>query len=139
MEGGVYILLDIYFFEHLLISIAFLLSTIITWRLRKKVACEEEFKALTYISLGFFVGFIFYLLGGFAGAYIYQLPILPLRLHEEGIMPSQAAHIVFLYNTVFKAIYLIALYTALLLVAYGVNKLINQRCREPPAEVEEGE
>lgn len=139
MEGGVYILLDIYFFEHILTSIAFLLPTIITWRLRKKVACEDEFKALTYISLGFFVGFIFYLLGGFAGAYIYQLPILPLRLHEEGLSPQQAAHVTFLYNTLFKAIYLVALYTALLLAAYGVNKLINQRCREPPATVEEQE
>lgn len=128
MDGGAYLLLDVYFFEHLLTSIAFLLPTIVTWRLRKRVACEDEFRALTHVSLGFFVGFVFYLLGGFAGAYLYQLPILPLRLQEEGLTPSQAAHVAFLYDVLFKAVYLVALYTALLLVAYGVSKLVNQRC-----------
>ena len=139
MDGGVYLLLDVYFFEHLLFSIAYLIPTVITWRLKKRTECEAEFRALNYISLGFFVGFIFYILGGLAGAYIYQIPILPLKLHQEGVPAETAARVAFLYNIVFKAIYLIAVYTSLLLVAYGLYKMLNERCRETLGEKTEEE
>ncbi len=128
MEPSLQAAVTAYFIERLLIAIAFLLPLIVSYRLEKRARCPAEASALKKISLGFAVGFSFYLVGGFAAAYIYGLPVLPVLLHERGIPLDKAAAIATLYHIAFTAIYLVALYTSLLLVAYGVYKLVTERC-----------
>lgn len=128
MEPSLQAAVTAYFIERLLIAIAFLLPLIVSYRLEKRARCPAEANALKKISLGFAVGFSFYLVGGFAAAYIYGLPVLPVLLHERGIPIEKAAAIATLYHIAFTAIYLVALYTSLLLVAYGVYKLVTERC-----------
>lgn len=125
MEASIIALLP-YFIEHLIISTAFLIPLLTTQWLRSS-RLKHKSKPLTYIQIGFSIGFLANIIGGFLGAFIVQLPLLPLRLHQEN-MPSQLiAYKVFLYNIVFKAIYIASLFASLLLVEYGIYRLILEK------------
>ncbi|RLE63141.1 MAG: hypothetical protein DRJ47_09785 [Thermoprotei archaeon] len=114
--------LHIYFLERLIISLAFLIPLIITWWLRN-TRLKEKSGPLTYMLIGFSVGFLINIIGGLLGAYVYQLPLLPLHLHQEGLPAQAMAYKIFFYNTTFKVIYIASLFASLLLVEYGIYKL----------------
>ena len=84
---------------------------------------KEKSGPLTYMLIGFSVGFLINIIGGLLGAYVYQLPLLPLHLHQEGLPAQAMAYKIFFYNTTFKAIYIASLFASLLLVEYGIYKL----------------
>ena len=119
------ILLHMYFLERLIISIAFLIPLVITWWVAQKYSLKGRFRPLTYILLGFSIGFLTNIAGGLLGAYIYQLPLLPLHLRQEGFSAQLIAYRLFLYSTVFKVVYIASLFVSLLLIGYGIYKLIS--------------
>jgi len=118
METSIIALLP-YFIEHLIISMAFLIPLLITQWLRLKY----KSKPLAYIQIGFSIGFLANIVGGFLGAFIFQLPLLPLKLHQEGLHSQLIAQKVFLYNMAFKALYIVSLFVSLLFIEYGIYRL----------------
>jgi len=116
------ITLHMYFLERLIISAAFLVPFLITWWLRS-TRLKGKSRSLDYILIGFSIGFLANVIGGFIGAYICQLPLLPLRLHQEGMPTHLMAYTMFLYSTIFKIVYIGSLFVSLLLVEYGIYKL----------------
>lgn len=120
--------LHAYFLTKLLEATAFLIPFIVVHRLKSRAKCPSEYKALHITATGFLVGFTFYLIGGAAAAYIYKLPILPLILREMGYTAQQAVQIYIIYNVVFTAVFLSILYASLLIAAYGIHKLLTERC-----------
>ncbi len=119
------IALHTYFLERLIISVAFLIPLLITWWLRN-TRLKGKSSSLDYILIGFSIGFLANIIGGFIGAYICQLPLLPLRLHREGVPIHLMAYTVFLYSTIFKIVYITSLFVSLLLVEYGIYKLVSR-------------
>ena len=115
-------ILSAYFLKHLAASIAFLIPLIFLWSAGRR---RVKSKGLIYVFLGFFIGFLIQLVGGFIGAYVYQLPLLPLILRQQPMSAREIAKTVFFYNTVFDLAYLSALYASLMLIAYGTYKLLN--------------
>jgi len=114
--------LHMYFLQHLIVSIAFLIPLIITWWLRS-ARLKDGSRPLTYILIGFAIGFLANIIIGFLGAYVIKLPLLPVLLHQEGLPVQDISHIVFIYSTILNAIYVASLFASLLLVTYGVYKL----------------
>ena len=123
MFEGAFTALSGYFIRHFLVSIGFLIAFILTWSARAKV--REKAEGLTYASIGFLIGFLGPLIIGFLGAYVYQLPILPLRLREQGMNMREIAQATLLYNLAFQTAYLASLLLALILAGYGIHRFIN--------------
>ncbi len=121
MFDGSFVMLSTYFLKHLAMAIAFLIPFLIV-----RITDKQEVKSagLTYASLGFFVGFITHLLGGFLGAYVYKLPVLPLLLRQQNLSVQEISRISFLYSASFDILYLGSLFVSLTLVGYGVYALI---------------
>ena len=118
MEASLITLLP-YFIERLIVSTAFLIPLLITQWLRSKY----KSKPLIYVQIGLLIGFLANIIGGFLGAFVLQLPLLPLRLHQEGLHSQLIAQKVFLYNMAFKALYIVSLFTSLLFIEYGIYRL----------------
>jgi len=118
-----FVALSSYFIRHFLVSIGFLIAFILTWSARNRV--REKAEGLTYTSIGFLIGFLGPLLIGFIGAYVYQLPILPLILREQGMNMQEIAQAIFLYNLALQTAYLVSLFVALILAGYGIYRFIN--------------
>ena len=123
MFEGTFAALSGYFIRHFLVSIGFLIAFILTWSARNRV--RERAGGLTYTSIGFLIGFLGPLLIGFLGAYVYQLPILPLILREQGMNMQDIAQAIFLYNLTLQMAYLASLLVALILAGYGIHRFIN--------------
>jgi len=123
MFEGTFAALSSYFIRHFLVSIGFLIAFILTWSARNRV--RERGRGLTYASMGFLIGFLGPLLIGFLGAYVYQLPILPLILREQGMNMQDIAQAIFLYNLTLQTAYLASLLAALILAGYGIHRFIN--------------
>ena len=123
MFEGTFTALNGYFIRHFLISIGFLIAFILTWSAKNRV--REKTGGLIYTSIGFLIGFLGPLFVGFLGAYVFQLPILPLILREQGMSVQKIAEIVFLYNLAFQTAYLASLLVALVLAGYGIHRFIN--------------
>ena len=123
MFEGAFAALSGYFIRHFLVSIGFLIAFILTWSARSRV--RESAGGLTYASIGFLIGFLGPLLIGFLGAYVYQLPILPLILREQGMNMQDIAQAIFLYNLTLQMAYLASLLVALILAGYGIHRFIN--------------
>ena len=115
-------ILSAYFLKHLAASIAFLIPLIFLWSAGRR---RIKSKGLIYVFSGFFIGFLTQLIGGFLGAYVYQLPLLPLILRQQDMSAQEIAKTVSFYNTVFDTAYLSALFASLMLIAYGTYKLLN--------------
>ena len=116
-----FITLSAYFLKNLAASIAFLIPLVFLWLVGRS---RVKSRGLIYIFSGFLIGFLVRLIGGFLGAYVYRLPILPLILHQQHMSAQEIAGIVFMYNSIFDAMYLSSLFASLMLVAYGVYRLI---------------
>jgi len=114
-----------YFITYFLVSIGFLIAFILTWSARNRVG--EKAGGLTYTSIGFLIGFLGPLIIGFLGAYVYQLPILPLILREQGMNMQDIAQTIFLYNLTLQTAYLASLLVALILAGYGIHKFVNEQ------------
>jgi len=121
MFDGSFLMLSMYFLKHLAMAIAFLIPFLIL-RMTNKQGVKST--GLTYMSLGFFIGFIAHLLGGFLGAYVCKLPILPLLLRQQNLGVQEISRISFLYSVAFDILYLGSLFISLTLVGYGVYALI---------------
>lgn len=115
--------LSIYFFKHFLTSVGFLITFVLAWSVGSKI--HGRATGLTYVYTGSLIGFLGQLLGGFLGAYIYKLPILPLILHRQGVSSQEIARMIAIYNLGFEAFYFLSLITALVLMGYGIRKLVN--------------
>jgi len=70
-----FILLGAYFLKHLSAAIVFLIPLGFLWLSARFKGVKS--RGLTYVLLGFFVGFLAQMLEGFLGAFVYKLPILP--------------------------------------------------------------
>ncbi|RLF13689.1 MAG: hypothetical protein DRJ66_07375 [Thermoprotei archaeon] len=114
--------LHMYFIYRLIISIAFLVPLIITWWLRS-ARLKDKPGSLTYVLIGFAIGFLANIIIGILGAYVYKLPLLPMLLHQRGLSMQSIMHIVSAYNTAFYVAYAGSLFVSLLLVTYGIYKL----------------
>jgi len=121
-----FITLSVYFLKNLAASIAFLIPLVFLWSVGRS---RVKSKGLIYIFSGSLVGFLVRLIGGFLGAYVYRLPILPLILRQQHMSAQEIAGIVFIYNSIFDAMYLSSLFVSLMLVAYGVYRLIKDLAR----------
>jgi len=119
--------LSAYFLRHLAASMAFLIPLILLWFAGRRRA---GFRKMSYVFLGFFIGFLIQLAGGFLGAYVYRLPVLPLILRQQNMSSQEIARIVLFYNTVFDMVYLSSLFVSLLLIAYGICKLFDNPTEE---------
>ena len=120
-------LLHLYFLERLAVSAAFAIPLLVALSSLRKGRSKEESSALSYVVLGFAIGFLGNILGGLAGAYLYRLPLLPLELRRAGLSASAIARTVFVYNTAFKVFYIASLFASLSLVGYGVYKMASIR------------
>ncbi|RLE95323.1 MAG: hypothetical protein DRN04_00325 [Thermoprotei archaeon] len=114
--------LHMYFLQRLVISIAFLIPLIVTWWL-KSTRLKDTPRPLTYILIGFAIGFLANIIIGLLGAYVFKLPLLPLLLYQKDLPMQYLSHIVFIYNTIFNVAYVASLFASLLLVTYGMYKL----------------
>ena len=118
-----FVSLSAYFLKHLTASIAFLIPLVFLWSIIRRGRIRS--RGLIYAFLGFFIGFLVQLVGGFLGAYVYRLPLLPLILRQQHLSAQEIARILFIYNTVFDAVYLSSLFISLMLIAYGIYRLLN--------------
>ena len=114
--------LSAYFLRHLAASMASLIPLVLLWFAGRR---RTGFRKMSYVFLGFFIGFLVQLVGGFLGAYVYRLPLLPLILRQQHLSAQEIARILFIYNTVFDAVYLSSLFISLMLIAYGIYRLLN--------------
>ena len=115
--------LHAYFIERFISSIPFLIPFIITW-LAYRRAPKAISRPLSYITIGFLLSFAIQVILGIVLAYVVQLPLLPLKLHREGIPSKDIAVIVSMYNMSFMIVRVVVLLTSLTLVGYGVYKLV---------------
>ena len=73
---------------------------------------------------GFLVGFLVRFVGSLFYNYVIQIPLLPVKLHEEGVPFEFIARTMALYDTAFTITYIVSLFTSLLLITYGVYRLV---------------
>jgi len=116
--------LHAYFIERFVSSIPFLIPFIITW-LAYRRAPKAISRPSSYIAIGFLLSFAVQVILGIVLAYVVQLPLLPLKLHQEGIPSKDIAVIVSMYNMSFMIVHVVVLLTSLTLVGYGVYKLVS--------------
>ena len=121
--GDAFMILHLNFIKELIISIAYLIPLIIVWRLKNR-SPDELAGPLDYVLAGFMVGFLVRLVGGLIRDYVIQLPLLPLKLHEEGVPSEFMGRITALYSTAFTILYIASLFVTLLLVTYGICRLV---------------
>jgi len=122
MNGGVMIL-HFNFIKDLVISVAYLIPLLIFWRLRGS-SSDEVASPLNYVLAGFLVGFLVRFVGSLFYNYVIQIPLLPVKLHEEGVPFEFIARTMALYDTAFTITYIVSLFTSLLLITYGVYRLV---------------
>ncbi len=118
-----FMVLHLDFIKELIISIAYLIPLIIVWRLKSK-SPDKLAGPLDYVLAGFMVGFLVRLVGGLIRDYVIQLPLLPLKLHEKGVPFEFVGRLTALYNTAFTMAYIVSLFVTLLLVTYGIYRLV---------------
>ncbi|MCD6278353.1 MAG: hypothetical protein J7J11_01585 [Desulfurococcales archaeon] len=123
MNEGVMIL-HFNFIWDLVVSVAYLIPLLIVWRLRNRTSSEAA-GSLNYVLAGFSIGFLVKLVGGVLYNYILQVPLLPVKMHEWGASFESVARTMWLYNTVFSIANLVSLIASLLLITYGVYRLVN--------------
>ena len=117
--------LHLYFLNRLLISTAFLIPLLIIWDMGMRyTGLKRRPKGLTYAILGFAIGFLANIIGGILGAYVCQLPLLPLKLVKAGLSPQRASHVMFIYTLAFNGFYAASLFASLILVGLGIRKLV---------------
>ena len=112
--------LHAYFIERFISSILFLIPFIITW-LAYRRAPKAIPRPLSYITIGFLLSFAIQVILGIVLAYVVQLPLLPLKLHREGIPSKDIAVIVSMYNMSFIIVRVVVLLTSLTLV--GIRRV----------------
>ncbi|MCD6084542.1 MAG: hypothetical protein J7J20_03260 [Desulfurococcales archaeon] len=122
MNEGVMIL-HFNFIWDLVVSIAYLVPILIVWRLRSRTSSEVA-GPLNYVLAGFLTGFLVRLVGGVLYNYVLQVPVLPAKMREWGASFEFIARTMWLYNTVFSIAHLVSLIASLLLVTYGVYRLV---------------
>jgi len=115
--------LHAYFIEGLMMSIPFLVAFIITL-FTYRVAPKIISRPLNYILIGFLLGFIARVILSAVTAYVIQLPLLPLKLHQEGMSAKDIAIIISTYNIISMIVSIIIALTSLTLVGYGLYKLV---------------
>ncbi len=118
------VVLHTYFIERFILSIPFLVPLIITW-ITYRSAPKIILRPLSYIFIGFLLGFIIQVILDVIFVYVIQLPLLPLKLHQEGLSPKEIAMIISMYNILSMVTYVATLLTSLTLVGYGVYRLVN--------------
>lgn len=118
------VVLHTYFIERFILSIPFLVPFIITW-ITHRSAPKIILRPLSYIFIGFLLGFIIQVILDAIFVYVIQLPLLPLKLHQEGLSPKEIAMIISTYNILSMVTYVATLLTSLTLVGYGVYRLVN--------------
>lgn len=116
-------ILHLDFIKELIVSIAYLIPLIIVWKL-KSGSPDKLAAPLDYVLAGFMVGFLVRIVGGLVRDYVIQLPILPIKLHEEGCPSEFAGRITALCNITFTVAYIVSLFITLLLVTYGIHRLV---------------
>jgi len=116
-------ILHLDFIKELIISTAYLIPLIVVWRLKSR-SPNSLAGPLDYVLAGFMVGFLVRIVGGLIRDYVIQLPILPIKLHEEGVSLELAGRITALYNISFTVAYIVTLFITLLLVTYGIYRLV---------------
>ena len=123
MVSAPYTMLHAVFLENLIVSVAFLVPLLVTLWLKKRASSGTISNSLNYVAVGFLVGFLSKLLSGFVKAYVIQLPILPLKLHEGGLPSEVIGRVLAHYNLAFLCTDTVLLFVSLLLVVYGVYRL----------------
>jgi len=112
------------FIRELISSIPFLVPLVITW-ITYRAAPKTFLEPLSYVLTGFLIGFIARVILSVVIAYIIQLPLLPLKLHQEGMNFKEVSMIISTYNIAYMLIGTITSLISLTLVGYGIYELVS--------------